>query len=97
MVDLGLAAKVRPCLVISVPAGETERSLVTLVPHTTALRGSQYECSVPTPFLKAGAFDAQNLITVPNAKMMRCLGALKADQVGTVETVLRQWLGLTSV
>jgi mRNA-degrading endonuclease toxin of MazEF toxin-antitoxin module len=36
MVDLGLAAKVRPCLVLSVPLEESDRSLVTLVPHTTS-------------------------------------------------------------
>ena len=32
MVDLGLVAKVRPCLVLSVPIEESDRSLVTLVP-----------------------------------------------------------------
>jgi mRNA interferase MazF len=30
MVDLGMAAKVRPCLVISVGAGEEDRALATL-------------------------------------------------------------------
>ncbi len=34
MVDLGLAAKVRPCLVLSIPGKGEERSLVTLIPHT---------------------------------------------------------------
>ena len=37
LVDLGMAAKVRPCLVISVPASDTERAFATLVPHTTSL------------------------------------------------------------
>src|SRR5262249_25091620 len=32
-VDLGIAAKVRPALVLSVPAGEADRAVVTLVPH----------------------------------------------------------------
>lgn len=36
LVDLGLAAKVRPCLVISVPPQEHERALCTLVAHTTS-------------------------------------------------------------
>lgn len=30
LVDLGMAAKVRPALVISVPADDTDRALVTL-------------------------------------------------------------------
>jgi mRNA interferase MazF len=34
MVDLGLAAKVRPCVVVSVPLEASDRSLVTVVPHT---------------------------------------------------------------
>jgi hypothetical protein len=32
MVDLGMAAKVRPAVVISVPADDVDRALATLVP-----------------------------------------------------------------
>jgi mRNA interferase MazF len=35
IVDLGLAGKVRPCLVLSVATDPQDRELVTLVPHTT--------------------------------------------------------------
>ena len=35
MVDLGMAAKVRPCLVISIETADQDRALATLVPHTT--------------------------------------------------------------
>ena len=39
LVDLGLVAKIRPCLVLSVPAtGPNDRVLVTLVAHTTSPR-----------------------------------------------------------
>jgi mRNA interferase MazF len=41
LVDLGLAAKTRPCLVLSIPATEDiDRALVTMIPHTTSVRGS---------------------------------------------------------
>jgi mRNA interferase MazF len=43
LVDLGYVAKVRPCLVISIPALIQDRALVTLVPHTTAPRGSRFK------------------------------------------------------
>jgi mRNA interferase MazF len=43
MVDLGMAAKVRPCLVISIGATEEDRALATLVPHTTSARNSRFE------------------------------------------------------
>ena len=67
LVDLGMTAKVRPALAISIPANDADRALVTMVPHTTSVRGSRFEASVPVGFLKAGAFDAQNLITIPHA------------------------------
>jgi len=35
LVDLGYVAKVRPCLVVSIPTLNQDRALVTLVPHTT--------------------------------------------------------------
>ena len=94
IVDLGLAAKVRPCLVLSVPARDEDRSLVTLVPHTTSVRGSRFECKVPVPFLRAGAFDAQNIVTVPIPRLLRCLGSLKQQQIAQVEEVVCRWLGL---
>lgn len=71
--DLGLAAKVRPALVLSVPAADVDRALVTMVPHTTSLRGSRFEVATATPFLKAGGFDAQGLVTVPHLRLVRSL------------------------
>jgi mRNA interferase MazF len=94
LVDLGMVAKIRPCLVLSVPAGERDRSLVTLVAHTTSTRGSQFEVAVPVRFLKPGAFDAQNLVTIPHAKLIRKLGSLRAEQLSQVEEAVRRWLGL---
>ena len=96
LVDLGMTAKVRPALVISVPAEERDRALVTLVPHTTSPRQSRFEASVSVPFLRAGVFDAQNLITIPHAKLIRSLGALSTAQFTIVEHAVRLWLGMPS-
>ena len=52
--DLGMAAKTRPVLVVSVPYGDTDRAIVTVVPHTTELRGSPYEIAVSAPYLQPG-------------------------------------------
>jgi len=92
-VDLGMAAKVRPCLVLSVPVLDTERALATAVAHTTSARGTRFEVGVRSTHLKIGVFDAQNLITVPHAKYIRKLGALTESQVQAVESVVRSWLG----
>lgn len=94
IVDLGYAAKVRPCLVISVPALTEDRALVTLIPHTTQPRSSRFEVNVEARFLKPGVFDAQNIITIPHAKLERWLGSLSENQMAAVEAVLRAWLGL---
>ena len=93
IVDLGLAAKVRPCLVLSVPASDQERSLVTAVAHTTSPRGGRFEVAVRTLFLKAGVFDAQNLVTIPEAKLIRRAGMLRPEDLTLVESAVRAWLG----
>ncbi len=50
LVDLGYAAKVRPCLVLSIPAADEDRALATLVPHTTSTRASRLEVNLKVPF-----------------------------------------------
>lgn len=95
LVDLGMAAKVRPALVISVPASDLDRALATLVPHTTSTRGSAFEVPVSVPFLRSGAFDAQGLVTVPHAKLLRSLGRLSRPQLASIEHAVKAWLGLT--
>jgi len=96
MVDLGLAAKVRPCAVLSIPASDQDRALATLVPHTTSIRGSRFEVSLKIAFLKPGAFDAQSLVTISHAKLVRKLGTLTAEQLSLVEAGVRRWLGFES-
>jgi mRNA interferase MazF len=96
LVDLGMTAKVRPAVVVSVPAGDTDRALVTIVPHTTSPRESRFEATVPVSFLKPGVFDAQNLVTIPHAKLIRRLGTLGKAQFGIVERAVCLWLGLSN-
>ena len=94
LVDLGYAAKVRPCLVVSIPALDQDRALPTLVPHTTSSRGSRFEIDIRVRFLREGVFDAQNLVTIPHAKLIRKLGLLPSEQLTAVEDRVRFWLGL---
>jgi len=94
MVDLGLAAKVRPCLILSVPLEEPDRSLVTVVPHTTTLRQSRFEVAASSKFLRPGAFDAQGIVTVPTVRLMNRLGTLSAEQMRAVEKGVCLWLGI---
>ena len=92
--DLGMAAKVRPCLVLNVALEAVDRVLTTLIPLTTATYGTRFEIAVLAPFIKAGVFDTQQIITIPNVKLIRRLGTLPADQLKLVEAGVRAWLGL---
>jgi len=94
LVDLGLAAKVRPCLVVSVPVHEEDRALSTVLAHTTSPRGSRFEVPSRISFLRPGVFDAQNIVTIPHAKLLRKLGRLSGEQLRAVEKALCLWLGL---
>ena len=94
IVDLGMVAKVRPCLVLSIPTDPQDRVLMTLVPHTTALAGTRFEVPTRVRFLRPGVFDAQEVVTVPQVKLVRRLGALPPAQLRSVENAVRLWLGL---
>ena len=94
LVDLGLAAKVRPCVVLNVPLEESDRSLVTVIPHATALRKSRFEIVVSARFLRPGAFDAQGIVTVPTVRLMNQLGKLTTEQLGSIERGVCAWLGI---
>ena len=59
-------------------------------------RESRFEVLSNVRFLKPGAFDAQNIVTIPTAKLIRRLGTLPADQMAAVEAAVRRWLGLGS-
>src|SRR3984893_18871383 len=94
VVDLGMAAKVRPCLVLSVPTDPQDRVVVTVVAHATSVQGTRFEVDVKAPFLKSGVFDAQQVLTVPQVKLVRKLGDLTVDQLAVVEEAVHRWLGL---
>ena len=79
-VDLGLAAKIRPCLILSDYPRDNELALVVIVPHTTALRGNRWELSIPKTFLKPGAFHLQQIQSISLARLERKLGSLTAEE-----------------
>lgn len=91
--DFGMAGKIRPALILSVPTDPQDRVLVTLVPHTTTLHGTRFEVPVGARFLKAGAFDAQGLVTLPQVKLVRYAGTLGPPDLAAVEFAVRVWLG----
>ena len=92
--DMGIAGKVRPCLLLTDYPADDELALVTVIPHTTALRGNRWEVSIAKPFLQAGAFHLQQIQTVSLVRLPRRLGELEKKEMELIETTLANRLNL---
>ncbi|MBI5766154.1 MAG: type II toxin-antitoxin system PemK/MazF family toxin [Verrucomicrobia bacterium] len=94
MVDLGLAAKVRPCLILSDYPTDDELALIVIVPHTTSLRGNRWEFPVSAPFLKTGAFHLQQIQPVSLVRVERKLGVLPPQKFADLRREIIRQLAL---
>ena len=95
-VDFGIAAKVRPALLLTGEPADDQLDLFTVLLHTTALRGNRWELAISKPFLQSGAFHLQQVQSISGAKLMRRLGALTPDEMKRVDDALRLRLSLES-
>jgi mRNA interferase MazF len=93
LADLGMVAKVRPVLVLSVPFGEHDYALFHVVPHTTSIHGSQFEVTIEVGWLNPGVFNIQGSQSVPRSNLLRRLGRLDDQQIALVEESFTRWLG----
>ena len=93
-VDLGLAAKVRPALILSEYPADDELALIVVIPHTTAIRGNRWEFPVRLPFLETGVLHLQQIQPVSLARMERRLGLLPPIQFAALRCALVRLLHL---
>lgn len=94
-VDLGMAAKVRPCLVLTDQPQSNELDVYTVVARTTAPRGNRWEIQIPKPFLDAeGVFDVQRVATVASVKPERNIGVLTESEMNQILDALAERLSL---
>jgi len=82
-------------LILSGPCEANDRAIVTVIPHTTTLRGSRFEINIPLPFLKPGAFLVQSPATVPGVRALKLLGRMTKPQIQSIEDGLLEWLKIT--
>ena len=94
LIDFGMVAKVRPALLLTGNPADDELDLVTVLLHTTALRGNRWELSISKPFLKPGAFHLQQVQTISTVKLERKLGSLNADEMKRASSALATRLSL---
>ena len=88
-----MVEKVRPVLILSIPFSGSDRAVVSIVFHSTALRSSEFEIEVDVSFLRRGAFIAKSIATYPVTRSIRKLGTLSSEQLQRVETAVFRWLG----
>jgi mRNA interferase MazF len=96
MVDLGMAAKVRPCVVVSVSQPDRQRNLSVVVPMTTEIRGGECEIRFPKPawLRQESVVNVLGIAGVDDAKIERRISAFPADKMVEIETMLKRMLGL---
>jgi mRNA interferase MazF len=96
VVDLGFAAKVRPCVVISTSNPDRQRNMSVVVPMTTEIRGGECEVSFPKPvwLRQESVINVLGIAGVDNSKIERRLAAFPADKMLEVECVLKRLLHL---
>jgi mRNA interferase MazF len=93
-VDFGLAAKVRPALLLTSNPADEELDLVTVLLHTTSLRGNRWELSIPKSFLQPGAFHLQQIQSVSTVRLERKLGVLTEAEMNQVLDALAERLNI---
>lgn len=94
MVDLGMIAKVRPCLLLTDFPDDDELALFSILAHTTSLRGNKWELEIKKHFLKKGAFHLQQIHSIPISSLVRKLGSLSTDEMSQIEVRLQDRLKL---
>ena len=98
LVDLGFAAKVRPCVVLSGTQPDRTRSLCVVVPVTREIRGGECEVRFPKPvwLREASVINVLGIAGVDRARVQRRLGALPPDRLDAVLETLCRVLGVGS-
>jgi len=96
VVDLGMVAKVRPCVVVSVPNSDHQRNMSVVVPMTTEIRGGECEIRFPKPawLRQESVVNVLGVAGVDNSKIERRISKFPADKMAEIEVVLKRLFGL---
>ena len=96
IVDLGMVAKVRPCVVVSISNPDSQRNMSVVVPMTTEVRGGAFEIPFPKPawLRQESVVNLLGIAGVDNSKIERRIAAFPADKVLEIESGPKRLLGL---
>ena len=95
LVDLGMVAKVRPCLVLS-GNPDSERTVSIVAPLTSEIRGGESEVSFPKPpwLAKPCVVNLSGLGSVERHRIQRRLGSFPPARFEEAKKVLARMFGL---
>jgi mRNA interferase MazF len=97
-VDLGIAAKHRPLMVVSREDSEAERALAVCVPLTTEIRGGHYEVQIPRvrwlPGADKGVANVHGITSVERHRLERRAGCFDAPVIKEVRATIAWMLEL---
>ena len=97
-VDLGVAAKYRPLIVVSREDSQAVRALAVCIPLTTEIRGGSYEVPVPRvrwmPGADQGVANVQGITSVEHHRLERRAGRFEPPVISKIRGAIAWTLEL---
>lgn len=95
IVDLGMAAKVRPCVVVSIPNPDRGRNMSVVVPMTTEIRGGECEVRFPKPpwLRQDSVVNVLGIAGIDNNKIERRIAPFPVVHLAEIDAALKRLLG----
>jgi mRNA interferase MazF len=96
IVDLGMMAKTRPCVVVSIRQPDKERNMSVVVPMSTEIRGGACEVAFPKPawLNQESVVNVLGIAGVDNAKIVRRIAPFPKAPFSEVIDVAARMIGL---
>ena len=96
LADLGLAAKVRPVVIVSRKDDDPPRDLAIYLPCTSQYRGSKYEVALGASrsLDRETWVNAQGIGAIPSPRLVRRIGKVSDDDWAKIQAALRHALDL---
>ena len=90
LVDLGIAGKIRPMIVLSREDSDPRRALAICAPITTSSRDSKYEIAIGnSKFLKSESFvNVQGLQAISHHELHRKIGTISDAYLSQIKDAL---------
>ena len=95
IVDLGVQGKIRPCVVLTIEHGDTERRLSIVAPLTTEIRGGDREVRFPKPIWlrDESVVNVLGTVSVENVRIIKRLAPFPTASLDAIYSTLAKAFG----